>query len=297
MMQGRLQQRATGTTVLGIKQSELRQVEVPLPPLPTQRKIGAIISAYDDLIENNNRRIRLLEELAQRIYREWFVDFRYPGHEYVALVDSECGPLPEGWEWLPASEAVTINPKVAVDRAAIRPFIPMTSLCEDGMHVTAIEQRAGSSGAKFENGDTLFARITPCLENGKTAYVQCLDDGQVASGSTEFIVLRPRRVGPEFTYLLARSEQFRSHALKSMSGATGRQRVRYECFGSLNVPVPSEPVLRSFAALARPLFQFASAVVRTNKSLRAARALLRPRLMSGEVDVTALDIAMPEAAA
>ena len=73
-----------------------RDVEFPLPPLDTQRKIAAILSAYDDLIENNNRRIKLLEEMAQRIYREWFVDFRYPGHENVRLVDSELGPIPRG---------------------------------------------------------------------------------------------------------------------------------------------------------------------------------------------------------
>ena len=74
-----------------------RSSSCPLPPLPTQRKIAAILSAYDDLIENNNRRIKILEEMAQRIYREWFVDFRYPGHESVPLVDSELGPIPEGW--------------------------------------------------------------------------------------------------------------------------------------------------------------------------------------------------------
>ncbi len=75
----------------------IKSLPVVIPPLPTQRKIAAILSAYDDLIENNGRRIKLLEEMAQRIYREWFVDFRYPGHENVPLVDSELGPVPQGW--------------------------------------------------------------------------------------------------------------------------------------------------------------------------------------------------------
>jgi type I restriction enzyme S subunit len=69
-----------------------------LPPIPTQQKIGAILSAYDDLIDNNTRRIKILEEMAQAIYREWFVDFRFPGHENVLMVESELGPVPEGWE-------------------------------------------------------------------------------------------------------------------------------------------------------------------------------------------------------
>ena len=88
----------------GITGKSLQELTLPVPSLPSQRKIAAILSAYDDLIENNNRRIKLLEEMAQRIYREWFVDFRYPGHEEVPLVDSELGPIPEGWMWLRSLE-------------------------------------------------------------------------------------------------------------------------------------------------------------------------------------------------
>ncbi len=274
-----------------------RTLLVPLPPLPTQQKIAAILSAYDDLIENNNRRIKLLEEMAQRIYREWFVDFRYPGHERVALVDSKLGPIPEGWEWLPASEAVLINPTVVVDRLATRPFVPMTSVSEHGMHITPIELRAGTSGSRFENGDTLFARITPCLENGKTAYVQCLREGEIASGSTEFIVLRSRRLCPEYVYLLARDDRFRSHAMKSMSGATGRQRVRDECFDSFMLAVPTGSALNSFTGLVRPMFKLSYALFIVNSMVRATRDILLPRLISGEIDVTDLAVAMPQAAA
>ena len=98
IVQARLKARATGTTVLGIKQSELRKVEIPVLSLPNQQKIASILSAYDDLMENNTRRIAILEEMAQRIYKEWFVDFKYPGHENDKLVDSELGMIPEGWE-------------------------------------------------------------------------------------------------------------------------------------------------------------------------------------------------------
>jgi len=97
-VQAELKSRATGTTVLGIKQSELKKVRIPYYPLPIQRKIAAILSAYDDLIENNTRRIKILEEMAQAIYREWFVHFRFPGHEGVRMVESELGMIPEGWE-------------------------------------------------------------------------------------------------------------------------------------------------------------------------------------------------------
>jgi type I restriction enzyme S subunit len=89
----------TGSAQPKLSQASMRRIQLPLPPLRVQRKIAAVLSAYDDLIENNNRRIKVLEEMAQRIYREWFVDFRYPGHEDVPLVDSESGPIPEGWRW------------------------------------------------------------------------------------------------------------------------------------------------------------------------------------------------------
>ena len=98
--------------------SACRNSQAAPPAAQTQRKIAAILSAYDDLIENNNRRIKLLEEMAQRIYREWFVDFRYPGHESVPLVESELGPIPEGWKVAALSsltEVITrgVSPKYA----------------------------------------------------------------------------------------------------------------------------------------------------------------------------------------
>jgi type I restriction enzyme, S subunit len=297
LVRSQLRGSATGSTVRHTAPGRIYSVRVRLPPLTVQQRIAAILSAYDDLMENSSRRLRLLEEMAQRIYREWFVDFRYPGHEDVPLVDSELGLIPEGWVVLPASEALVINPKITVERTKIRPFVPMASLSETGMNIGIIENRAGTSGARFHNGDTLFARITPCLENGKTAYVQCLAKGEVASGSTEFIVLRSSRLCSEYAYLLARSDQFRSHAIKSMSGATGRQRVRDECFQSLLLPVPTDALLQTFAALVAPLFQLSYRLFTANATLRSARDLLLPRLVSGEMDVTDLDIAVPETAA
>ena len=96
--QGELKARASGTTVLGIKQSELRQVRVPTFPLPAQRRIAGILSAYDELIENNQRRIQILETMARALYREWFVKFRFPGHDKIPRVASPLGDIPQGWE-------------------------------------------------------------------------------------------------------------------------------------------------------------------------------------------------------
>ena len=98
-IQGKIISVSNGATVHHLNLEDIRSLELPeLPPLPTQRKIAVILSAYDDLIENNTRRIKILEEMAQALYREWFVKFRFPGHEKVKIVESELGMMPEGWE-------------------------------------------------------------------------------------------------------------------------------------------------------------------------------------------------------
>jgi len=269
----------------------------PLPPLGTQRKIAAILSAYDALIENNTRRIKILEEMAQGIFREWFIEFRYPGHDSAEMVDPQIGSVPEGWDVVPASDAMEINPSMRFDRSAARPFVPMTSLSETVMHFEPVETRITSSGARFQNGDTLFARITPCLENGKTAFTQGLGQGVVASGSTEFIVMRGRRVSPQYTYLLARSGPFRDHAIKSMSGATGRQRVREDSFDIFLLALPPRELMQRFTDGVEPMFMLSARLFQQVRKLRAARDLLLPRLISGEIDVENLDIAIEDAAA
>src|SRR5690606_25577305 len=90
--------KAHGAAQQNLSQALIREFEMPTPPLHVQRKIAAVLAAYDELIENNLRRIEILEEMAQVVYREWFVNFRFPGHEHVGLVDSPLGPIPEGWE-------------------------------------------------------------------------------------------------------------------------------------------------------------------------------------------------------
>ncbi len=104
-----IQATASGVKVRHTSPSRIYEVEVKPPPLPTQRKIAAVLSTYDDLIENNTRRIEILEQMAQTIYREWFVHFRFPGYEKVGMVDSELGPIPEGWEIVRLREIADIN--------------------------------------------------------------------------------------------------------------------------------------------------------------------------------------------
>ena len=279
----------TGINVPHISPGQIRDFKFILPPLAAQRHIASILSAYDDLIENNTRRIAILEEMARRIYEEWFVRFRFPGHEQVKRVESELGLIPEGWKVVAASDAITINPKVRVPKEGLKPFVPMGSLSENSMLITGIEEREGNSGSKFQNGDTLFARITPCLENGKTGFVQFLPSHDaVAFGSTEFIVLRSRALCPEYVYALARSDEFRANAIKSMSGATGRQRVKEACFDAFLLAQPDAETLQSYREIAQPMFAMIRKLAAKNANLRVTRDLLLPKLISGELDVSTL---------
>ena len=289
-VQGLVHAKTNGATVPHLNMKDVRSLSIPdLPPQPIQRCIAGILSAYDDLIENSQRRIKILEEMARRLYREWFVYFRFPGHEGCRLVQSPLGEIPEGWEVKLLPDCVAMNPRVQVPREDIKPFVPMGCLSNDSMLISNIESREGNSGSKFQNGDTLFARITPCLENGKTGYVQFLSGSDsVAFGSTEFIVLRSRSLTPELVYLLARSDEFRGVAIKSMSGATGRQRVQEKCFDDYLVIQPSPILLDAFSSVVRPGFDLIYKLHLEIQNLRRTRDLLLPRLLSGQIDVEAL---------
>jgi type I restriction enzyme S subunit len=150
----------------------------------------------------------------------------------------------------------------------------------------AWSDRAFGSGMRFCNGDTLMARITPCLENGKTAYVDFLDAGQVGWGSTEYIVLRPKAPLPnEFAYCLARSEVFREFAIQSMTGSSGRQRVPADALSHYLIAEPSQSVAMLFGSQVRPLFARGSEAIAESRSLAAFRDTLLPKLISGEIRV------------
>ena len=156
----------------------------------------------------------------------------------------------DNWAELPLSEAVQINPSIGLKRGEVYPFVDMASV--DGIQRTAnaMEEREfKGSGSKFQHGDTLMARITPCLENGKIAQYKALQDQQQAYGSTEFIVLRGRldTTTDDFVYYLTRWEEVRRYAIGQMTGTSGRQRVPVDSLDHLTVPVPPIPVQRRVA--------------------------------------------------
>ena len=280
----------SGSTVEHMRVPDAKKIKIKLPNLPLQKKIASILSAYDDLIENNLKRIKLLEEKAQLTYEEWFVRMKFPGHESVEL-DKDTG-LPKGWELRPFSELAQINPRTSIKKGTIAPYVPMSSVSENSMIINPIEERAASGGTKFKNGDTIFARITPCLENGKTGFVQFMEeDEQVATGSTEYIVFRESEfIGKYFIYCTARSNEFRENAIKSMVGSDGRQRVKVECFEKSIINYPGIEKAEEFERVVGPAFKLIQNFVKQNQLLKEARDILLPRLMAGMIDVEKLDL-------
>lgn len=145
------------------------------------------------------------------------------------------------WTTIRAAEFIEFNPRLSIKKGAMATKVAMDKLQPFTKKIPATEQAEFAGGSKFCNGDTIMARITPCLENGKTAFVDVLSDGEVAFGSTEFIVMRAREgiSDPQFIYYLATSPAFRGVAIKSMVGSSGRQRVQQGVLDALELTVPS----------------------------------------------------------
>lgn len=282
---------------------EIRQLPLPWPPKQSRDAIAAFGKALDDKIELNRRMNATLEAMARALFQSWFVDFdpvraKLDGRPPAALdpataalfpehlEDSELGHIPKGWMAQRLPDAIEVNPRRTLKSGMIAPYLDMKNLPTQGHSAEEVIDREFSSGTKFQNGDTLLARITPCLENGKTGYVDFLEDGQVGWGSTEYIVLSPKPpLPPQFGYLLARSDALRTHAIQNMTGTSGRQRVPSECFRTFWLAVPPPAIAKRFDELTAPLIAKIKANSTESRTLATLRDTLLPKLLSGELSV------------
>ena len=298
----------SGSAIPSTSREDFYGLPVDVPPLPKQRDIAHVLGTLDDKIELNRRINETLEAMARALFKSWFVDFDpvrakmegrwrpgdslpgLPSSHYDLfpdrLVDSELGEMPEEWEVKALGEVVRLNPREPMKRGTLAPYLDMAALPTSGSSPDNPVLREYKSGTRFRNGDTLLARITPCLENGKTALVQSLATGTVGWGSTEFIVLRAvPPVPPEYTYLLARDDGFREHAIQSMTGTSGRQRVQVDALAPYSLPGPPAEFWNEFSALVSPLFARIEVNRRESLALAAQRDALLPGLVSGELRV------------
>jgi type I restriction enzyme S subunit len=293
---------AQGTTTKFVTIGILRDAPIYLPPKQEQKAIAHILGILDDKIELNRKTNETLEAMAKALFKSWFVDFdpvrakaegRPTGLTAEisdlfadSFEDSELGEIPCGWETGRLEEILEIDPPRQLRRGSISPYLEMKGVPTSGHSAVDVIGREFSSGSKFRNGDTLLARITPCLENGKTAFVDFLKDGETGWGSTEFIVMCGRReeVNP-FAYYLARSEVFRNNAIQNMVGSSGRQRVPSDAVSGFTLPLPPEEILVKFGLLATNLMRRISANADQSVILSKIRDALLPKLISGELRI------------
>ena len=287
-----------GAVFNSLKCADVPYFELPVPPIETQRRMSVLMDAIDDKIDLNRRMNDTLEAMARAIFKDWFVDFGptraktggrapYLAPELWELfsenLDEEGKPV--GWMVRPASDLFEFNPRESVKKGTNAPYLDMAALPTFGAVPDVPIHREYKSGSKFRDGDTLIARITPCLENGKTAYVFDLGSNVVGAGSTEFIVIRSRALLPKpASYILAREPEFRAHAERSMTGTSGRQRANHEALSRYELVVPADDrVWSALGDLVNPLMDGVIANAGESRTLSQTRDLLLPKLMSGEI--------------
>lgn len=272
----------SGSAQASLNRNYIQHIEVQIPPLAEQRRIAAILGALDDRIELSRQMDRTLEEMAQALFRSWFVDF----DNQTDLRETEAGRTPSAWPIVHLDQLVICDPQTSLTKGTVSKWVDMAAVPKNGPCILSWEKREYAGGSRFMQGDVLLARITPCLENGKTALVDILAEGEVAAGSTEFIVMRGRdRTPSAWVYCLARSPSFREHAIRGMTGSSGRQRVSAEVIRRFQVARPPEKILRRFGELTALLFSQISLNASQSRTLTALREILLPKLIAGHLRV------------
>ncbi len=303
----------TGAVMPKLTQGNLNRITLACPPISIQRAIVDILGTIDDRIALLREINTTLEAIAQALFKSWFVDFdpvraKLEGLEPEGMdadtaalfpdsfEESELGLIPKGWRCSTLADAYEINPSRKLRKGETAPYLEMAGVPTSGHSVDNIVLREMGSGSKFINGDTLLARITPCLENGKSAFVDFLEKDQIGWGSTEFVVLRPRAPLPQYHgYLLCRHPSFRSFAIQSMSGTSGRQRIQNDVIGGYSLVLPSEEVAKTFTEIVEPIQKSIASNHKQSQTLATLRDTLLPRLISGQLRIPEAETLIEEA--
>lgn len=279
-VQYRIKARATGTTVFGIKNPELRSVLIPTPSKQIQLKIFSILSAYDDLIENNLRRIKLLEEAAQLIYKEWFVNLRFPGHEHTKIVDG----IPERWNRKRLDEISDVNSvTLKKNHQGEIEYVDISAVTTGSINETVtykFEEAPGRARRIVRHGDVIWS----CVRPNRRSHAIVWNSPSNLIVSTGFVVLTPSEVPTTFLYFSVITDEFVNYLVNRARGAA-YPAVTGGDFEEAAVIVPPYKLLEAFDEIIRPIVEQVN-VLRTQKQkLIEARDLLLPRLMDGTIEV------------
>lgn len=289
-----------GTNISNLNQDILNALEVPFPPFPTQRKIATILSSYDDLIENNLRRIKILEEMAQNLYREWFIKFRFPGHQTARFTDSPLGRIPEGWEVKDVENTFAIlgggTPSKSVpeywDEGTINWYSPTDLTATGSMFMERSGNQISELGLK-KSSARLFPPFSVMMTSRATLGVISINATEACTNQG-FITCVPNERFPLYTLYYWLKENV-EYFISLGTGATFKE-ITKGVFKTIELVVPAQAIVTQFEDTVQPFALQILNLQRKNTALRRTRDLLLPRLISGEVDVSKLDISIPEEA-
>lgn len=267
----------TGAAQPKLTQANLKRIELRLPPIWLQERIASILSAYDDLIENNLRRIKILEEMAQNLYREWFVNFRFPGHEKAQMVDSELGKVPETWEVGSLQQVITLQRGFDLPRKQRVPGeVPIYAA--SGVADTHNVIKVKGPGVVTGRSGTL----------GKVMYI----DHDFWPLNTTLWGKEYQRGTPLYAYYLLRDLSLEQYNSGAAVPTLNRNDIH-----DLPVVLPDEQTLARFDQEEGALHGLITLLREKTEVLGSCRGLILPKLISGELDVSELDIEIPEQAA
>lgn len=279
----------TGAAQSQITINSLSSFKIRLPPLPTQQKIARILSAYDDLIENNLKRIKLLEEMAQITYEQWFVRMKFPGHENV-LVDAEAG-LPEGWKQAPITEVATVNRKSLTKKTEPETikYIDISSVSTGQYEIPqSLDFSEAPSRARrtVKYGDTIFSTVRP----NRKIYALILEDDPLLVASTGFATLTPKLNDSfSFVHLSVANQAFVDRAV-AVAGGAAYPAVNQSDFENIEVTIPTPELISDFSEKFNQNFEVIGSLTKQNRRLKEARDILLPRLMTGLINVEGIEL-------
>ncbi|UZG56242.1 restriction endonuclease subunit S [Rhodococcus opacus] len=285
-VQAELRRLGSGSTVEHLRVPDCESLPIPAPLLQVQDAIAGVLGSLDDLIENNSLRIAALQEIARTIYREWFVDLRYPGHNGTAVAESAIGPIPDGWEVGTVDQLVDVV-KGTIDPATIDAATPAVGLEHIPRRQLILDSWGAAEGitsrkAQFKSGDILFGKIRPYFHKVSVAPM----DGIC---STDALVLRPKADHWGLATMAISSDSFVSHSAQTANG-TKMPRADWKVIRDYPLSIPPLELAREFSELVRTQIDMAQRLMFQSRQLASFRDLLLPKLVTGQIDVSTIDL-------
>ena len=275
----RAQQFSQGATQDNLSQEKLLSLDFDVPPVADQTRIADILSSYDDLIENNRRRMALLEESARLLYREWFVRLRFPGYEHTPVVDG----VPKGWERKTLGELCSEIRDMVLPEALEpdTPYIGLEHIPRRSISLNewGTAEQVTSSKSRFKAGEIIFGKIRPYFHKVGVAFV----DGVASSDA---IVVRPADEALHGLVLMTMSsDEFVAVTAQQMKEGSKMPRADWKQMKAYPVAQPPSGLMSNFDGVIQPIVEQLKSISAANQKLRTARDLLLPRLMSGELTI------------